>query len=273
VDKDFYARVRKAADSLPRGNAPKTAVILGSGLSGVGEGLGLEAIPFAKIQGFPQTGVQGHAGILYLGKDRAVMAGRFHHYEGRPMDDLVLPVFLLKELGVERLVLTNAAGAVNSGYRPGNLVLIKDHLNLMGTNPFIGPNPQDAAGKYLGPRFFDMSRAWPAALRDIAQSAAKEALGAKLPEGIYAALSGPSYETPAEIRMLRTLGADLVGMSTVPEALAASYLGLECLGISCVTNMAAGILDAPLNHAEVIETGKRVEEGLKALISLLLGRL
>jgi purine-nucleoside phosphorylase len=273
MNTDFHARVRAAAASLPRGYKPRTAVILGSGLSGVGEGLGLEGIPFSKIEGFPQPGVQGHAGILYLGKDSAVMAGRFHYYEGRPMDEVVMPVFLLRELGVERLVLTNAAGAVNPGYRPGDLVLIKDHLNLMGTNPFIGPNPKDASGAELGPRFFDMSRAWPAALRDIAQAAAALALGVKLEEGVYAAMSGPSYETPAEVRMLRTLGADLVGMSTVPEALAASYLGMGCLGVSCVTNMASGILDAPLCHAEVMETGKRVEAGLKALVALLLKRL
>jgi len=273
VNTDFHARVRAAAASLPRGYAPKTAVILGSGLSGVGEGLGLEAVPFSQIAGFPQPSVQGHAGILYLGRDSAVMAGRFHYYEGRPMDDIVMPVFLLRELGVERLVLTNAAGAVNAEYRPGDLVLIKDHLNLMGANPFIGPNPKDSSGADLGPRFFDMSRAWPRALRDLAQSAAAEALGGKLPEGVYAAMAGPSYETPAEVRMLKALGADLVGMSTVPEALAASYLGMGCLGLSCVTNMASGILDAPLDHAEVIETGKRVEAGLKALVALLLERL
>lgn len=273
MNKDFHARVRAAADSLPRGPRPRTAVILGSGLSGVGEGLGLEPIPFGRISGFPEPGVQGHAGILYLGPEAAVMAGRFHCYEGRPMDEVVMPVFLLKELGVERLVLTNAAGAVNEGYRPGDLVLIKDHLNLMGANPFIGPNPRGADGLELGPRFFDMSRAWPKALRDIAQAAAAEVLGKSLAEGVYAALSGPSYETPAEIRMLRTLGADLVGMSTVPEALAASYLGMGCLGVSCVTNMASGILDAPLGHAEVMETGKRVEAGLAALVKLLLGRL
>lgn len=270
---DIRERVRKAAASLPAGYRPRKAVILGSGLSGVGAGLDLEPVPFGRIEGFPLPGVQGHAGILYLGKDRAVMAGRFHYYEGRPMDDVVLPVFLLRELGVERLALTNASGAVNESYRPGQLVLIKDHLNLMGANPFIGPNPEGPDGKPLGPRFFDMSRAWPVALRDIAQQAAGAALGERMAEGVYAALSGPSYETPAEIRMLRTLGADLVGMSTVPEALAASYLGVSCLGVSCVTNMAAGILDKALDHAEVIETGKRVEERLKALVAALLERL
>jgi purine-nucleoside phosphorylase len=270
---DFHERVSAAKASLPKETRPRVAVVLGSGLSGVGAGLGLEPIPFSRISGFPEPTVSGHAGILYLGGDFAVMAGRFHYYEGHAMDDVVLPVFLLRELGVERLILTNAAGAVNQSYRPGQLVLIRDHLNLMGANPFIGGNPRGADGRELGPRFFDVSRAWSGGMREAAQGAAAETLGESLAEGVYAAMAGPSYETPAEIRMLRALGADLVGMSTVPEALAAAYLGMECMGISCVTNMAAGILGQPLSHAEVMETGKRVEAGLASLVKSLLKRL
>ncbi len=270
---DFHQRVLAAKDSLPRHAKARLGFVLGSGLSGVGADLGLEAIGFEDIKGFAKPSVSGHAGILYLGREVVVMAGRFHAYEGHSLDDLVLPIFLLKELGVETLVLTNAAGAVNLNYRPGQLVLIKDHLNLMGLNPFIGANPRRADGVELGPRFFDMSRAWDPQLRAQAQELATEILGKPLSEGVYAALSGPSYETPAEIRMLRALGADLVGMSTVPEALAASYLGMGCVGISCVTNMGAGILDKPLNHAEVMETGKGVEKDLRALVGGLMGRL
>ena len=288
MNEDFAQRVETAYESLPKGGAPSVAVVLGSGLSGVADGLGMEAVPFWAISGFPETTVAGHAGTLFLSGRAAVMAGRFHYYEGHSMDDVVLPIFLLARMGVKRLVLTNAAGGVNQSYAPGDLVLIKDHLNLMGTNPFIGPNPARAGaqgasprgarkkaepGEPMGPRFFDLSAAWSPALREIGQACAKNVLGRSLSEGVYAAMSGPSYETPAEIRMLRTLGADLVGMSTVPEALAARYLGMELLGISCVTNMAAGILDGPLDHAEVVETGKRVESSVRDLSRALMERL
>lgn len=278
MQKNFGERVRRALASLPQGAHPKTAVILGSGLSGIVEGLDYREIPFGAIAEFPVPTVQGHKGVLCLSDRAAIMAGRFHYYEGHPMDDVVLPIFVLRELGVETLILTNAAGGVNEAYRPGDLVLIKDHLNLMGTNPFIGPNPQrpeglGEAGASFGDRFFDLSTVYPRELREKARSLAKQRSGHELREGVYAALTGPSYETPAEIRMLKTLGADLVGMSTVPEAIAARHLGMRVLGISCVTNMAAGINPEPLAHAEVVAVGKKVEAELKALVLDLVAEL
>lgn len=265
----FGERVAKAAAAIPPEFRPRSAVILGSGLSGIVEGLGYEEIPYSEIPEFPRPTVQGHKGLLCLSKDAAILAGRFHYYEGHPMDDVVLPIFFLRALGVENLILTNAAGGINTKYVPGDLVLIQDHINLMGTNAFIGPNPADPSGKPLGERFFDMSEVYSKDLRALAWSCAER----PLKEGVYAGLTGPAYETPAEIRMLRTLGADLVGMSTVPEATAARYLGMRILGISCVTNMAAGISKTPLAHAEVVEVGKRAEAELKALLLKVLAKL
>jgi purine-nucleoside phosphorylase len=265
----FAARVAQAAASIPPGYRPKTAIILGSGLSGIVEGLGYKEIPYSEIAEFPKPTVQGHKGLLCISPDAAILAGRFHFYEGHPMDDVVLPIFFLAALGVENLVLTNAAGGINSSYTPGDLVLIKDHINLMGTNPFIGPNPEDKTGKPHGERFFDMSEVYSKDLRALCASCAETPLA----EGVYAALTGPSFETPAEIRMLKTMGADLVGMSTVPEATAARYLRMRVLGISCVTNMAAGISKEPLNHVEVLEQGKRAESELKGLLLKVLDKL
>jgi purine-nucleoside phosphorylase len=265
---DFAARVKRAAEVIPRKFRPETAVILGSGLSGIVDGLGYEDIPFEAIPEFPKPTVQGHRGLLCLSAKNAIMAGRFHFYEGHPMDDVVLPIFVLAEIGVKTLILTNAAGAVNPAYAPGDLVLIRDHINYMGVNAFIGPNP-GSGGDALGPRFFDMGTVYPKELRELVKSCA----GRKLDEGVYCAFSGPSYETPAEVRMAGILGADLVGMSTVPEATAARYLGMRVLGISCVTNMAAGITESPLDHAEVVAVGKRVEAELKELLFSILGRL
>lgn len=262
-------RIARAAAAIPPEFRPSSAVILGSGLSGIVEGLGYKEIPYSEIPEFPKPTVQGHKGILCLSKDAAILAGRFHYYEGHPMDDVVLPIFFLKALGVRNLVLTNAAGGVNAKYVPGDLVLIQDHINLMGTNAFIGPNPADPSGKPLGERFFDMSEVYSKELRALAWSCADK----PLKEGVYAGLSGPSFETPAEIRMLRTLGADLVGMSTVPEATAARYLGMRVLGISCVTNLAAGLSKTPLTHAEVVEVGKRAESELKGLLLKILAKL
>lgn len=265
MKKDFAERVKRAAASVPAGFRPKVGFVLGSGLSGIVEGLGYKEVPFGEIAEFPKPTVAGHKGVMCLSEKAVIMAGRFHYYEGHAMDDVVLPIFLLRELGVETIVLTNAAGGVNLEYRPGDLVLIKDHINLMGANPFIGPNPADAAdagGKPLGDRFFDMSSVYPKELRSLARRIA----GKDLHEGVYAAFTGPSYETPAEVRMARTLGADLVGMSTVPEAIAARYLGMRVLGISCVTNLAAGLSQDSLDHAEVVAVGKRVEAELKALV-------
>jgi purine-nucleoside phosphorylase len=199
---------------------------------------------------------------LKLGGSVAVMAGRIHFYEGHPIEDVVLPVFLLHRLGVRTLIVTNAAGGVNRAYAPGDLVLIRDHVNFMGVHPLRGPNPEG-----LGPRFPDMSTAYDPALRALARSVSP------LQEGVYAAFSGPTYETPAEIRMMAAVGVDLVGMSTVPEVIACAYLGIKVLGISCVTNMAAGILPQPLDHAEVIARGKEAGPRFIALVEQVIRRL
>ncbi len=265
----FAERVERAAASVPSGYKPSAAVILGSGLSGIVEGLGYEEVPFSSIAEFPKATVHGHKGVLCLSGKNAVMAGRFHYYEGHAMDDVVLPIFVLHALGVRTVMLTNAAGGVNPSYKPGDIVIIKDHINLMGTNPFIGPNPAPSGGKPLGERFFDMGTTYTPELRSLVQSCAKR----PLKEGVYAAFTGPSYETPAEVRMAGVLGADLVGMSTVPEAIAARYLGMRVIGLSCVTNMAAGISKTPLAHDEVVAVGKQVEAELKALILDVLGKL
>jgi len=265
----FAERVARAAASIPSNYRPKAAVVLGSGLSGIVEGLGYEELPFSAIAEFPKPTVHGHKGMLCLSGRNAIMAGRFHYYEGHAIDDVVLPIFTLKAIGVETIILTNAAGGVNRGYAPGDLVLIKDHINFMGINPFIGPNPTGADGKPLGERFFDMGTIYAKELRALAV----ECAGRPMKEGVYMAFTGPSYETPAEVRMAAAMGGDLVGMSTVPEAIAARYLGMRVLGISCVTNMAAGITDQPLDHDEVVGVGKRVESELKGLILSILDRL
>ncbi len=258
MEEGFFERVRTAAASMGAyaSRKPRIGIILGSGLGDFAARVKGGRVPYSSIKGFPLPTVAGHAGVLVLGGDTAICQGRIHFYEGRPMDDVVFPVFLLAELGVKSLILTNAAGGINRAYSPGDLVLIKDHINLMGTNPLRGPNPGS------GPRFPDMTNAYSPRLR----RAAQEASGTPLSEGVYAGLLGPSYETPAEIRMLERLGADLVGMSTVPEAVAASYLGMEVLGISCVTNMAAGILPQPLDHAEVVQRGKEAAPRFAALL-------
>jgi purine-nucleoside phosphorylase len=281
----FGERVARAAGAVPSEFRPKVAVVLGSGLSGIADGLGYRELPFSSIPEFPRPTVQGHRGLLFLSKKAAIMAGRFHYYEGHPMDDVVLPTFVLREIGVETIVLTNAAGGVNASYAPGDLVLIKDHINYMGTNPFIGPNPTRPGGSAFGAgssfpgagqRFFDMTEVYSKELRETAQEVARRVpalAGKRLAEGTYMAFTGPSFETPAEIRMARAMGADLVGMSTAPEATAARFLGMRVLGISCVTNLAAGMTDAPLSHAEVVETGKKDEAALRALVLGLIDRL
>jgi len=243
---------------------PGIGIVLGSGLGDFAAKVkGLE-VPFASISGFPRPTVAGHSGTFHVGPSVVAMAGRVHYYEGHPMDDVVLPIFLLSRLGVRTLILTNAAGGVNRAFTPGDLVLIRDHINLMGVNPLRGPNPEG-----LGPRFPDMSSAYDPELRSVAQSASPT----PLMEGVYAGFSGPSYETPAEIRMCAAIGADLAGMSTVPEAIVASYLGMRVLGISCVTNMAAGLLPQPLSHAEVIQRGKEAGPRFIALLSDVVTRL
>jgi purine-nucleoside phosphorylase len=256
---------------------PKIGVVLGSGLGAFADSLANGVrIPYGELPAFPVSTAVGHAGELVIGTlgvngraalDVVIMSGRFHLYEGYTAQQVTTGIRLFRELGVERVLLTNAAGGINPAFRPGTLVLISDHINLQGTNPLLRPN--DAA---LGPRFPDMTEIYPCALREIAKSAASE-LGLTLHEGVYAAMLGPSYETPAEIRYLRTIGADLVGMSTVAEAIAATYMGMQALGISCVTNMAAGLSGEKLNHLEVLEIGQRTSRMFSKLLTMLLPRL
>jgi purine-nucleoside phosphorylase len=251
---------------------PKIGLVLGSGLGGFADALSdAMRIPFADIPAFPRSTAIGHAGQLVIGYAGsvpvAVMQGRVHLYEGYSAQQVAFPVRVLGRMGVRSLILTNAAGGINLNYQQGALVLIRDHINLQGTNPLVGPNDDR-----FGARFPDMTRVYAGDYREIAlQEGAK--LGMALHEGVYAALLGPSYETPAEIRYLRTIGADLVGMSTALEAIAARHLGINLLAISCVTNMAAGILDRPLSHQEVMETGERVKHGFEALLRAVLPRL
>lgn len=240
-------------------------VILGSGLGDYAEALeDAVKLPYSEIPGFPRSTVAGHAGMwccgtLY-GKRVVMMQGRFHYYEGYGMKDVTLPVRVMQKIGVKTLIVTNAAGGVNLGYHPGELMVIGDIFSMTAQNPLIGPN-LDA----FGPRFPDMSCAFDKELRALAHECANEQ-GFALHEGVYAQMTGPTYETPAEIRMLRTLGADAVGMSTVPEVIVARHGGMRVLGISCITNMAAGILDQPLNHAEVTETANRVKGQFRNLL-------
>lgn len=255
MQSDFRARVEQAAASVRSkiGAPPSVGVILGSGLSDVIDELVPHAstsatIGYEEIKGFGAPSVAGHRGTLTVAGDVAVMAGRFHFYEGRPMDDVVLPVATLAELGVSTVVVTNAAGGINSAFEPGDLVLITDHINMMGTSPLIGP--QDPAARA---RFPDMTTAYDVELQERARQ-----IDPALKSGVYAALTGPSYETPAEIRMLSRLGADLVGMSTVPEVTVARSYGVRVLGISTVTNLAAGMSGEPLDHEEVVRVGASI---------------
>jgi purine-nucleoside phosphorylase len=259
--------IRSRYDAVPR-----VALVLGSGLGGFADELtDPVAIPYDQISGFARSTVEGHAGRLVLGKVEGVhvaaMQGRFHFYEGYPLSQVVFPIRVLGVLGVESLVLTNAAGGVNVEFNQGALMLINDHINLMGTNPLLGPNDTR-----FGPRFPDMSEVYSRDYQEIAVAEA-QAMGLHLKRGVYAALTGPSYETPAEIRLLRTLGADAIGMSTVPEAIVARQMGIKILGLSCITNMAAGVLDEPINHNEVLETGLRVRETFQELLQRVIPRL
>ena len=251
---------------------PRVGVVLGSGLGAFADELTNSlTIPYHDIPEWPQSTAVGHAGKLLIGSldglEIAVLAGRSHFYEGCTPQQVTTGVRVLAQLGVKSIVFTNAAGGINLSYQQGGLVLISDHVNLQGMNPLIGPNDDT-----LGPRFPDMSDAYCAAYRAIAREVAGK-LGVSLPEGVYAAMSGPSYETPAEIRFLRVIGADLVGMSTVPEVIVANHLGVKCLAISCVTNMAAGITAQKINHQEVLETGLRVRGTLVSLLKALLPRI
>jgi purine-nucleoside phosphorylase len=244
---------------------PKVAVVLGSGLGSFADDMtGAVRIPYAKIPHFARSTAVGHAGQLVIGNVAGnpvvAMQGRFHLYEGYPPDTVVLPMRVFARMGVRAAILTNAAGGINLDYGQGRLVVIKDHINLQGQNPLTG-----AEDLRFGPRFIDMTEAYARDYRQIALASANK-LGIEVAEGVYAALLGPSYETPAEIRYLRAIGADLVGMSTVPEVIASRQIGIKILAISCVTNMAAGVLDQPLNHEEVLATGKRVSGQFTALL-------
>jgi purine-nucleoside phosphorylase len=244
---------------------PRIAVVLGSGLGGFADDFEESvSIPYEDIPGFVRSTAQGHAGRLVIGKIDSVpvlaMQGRVHFYEGYSLEEVTFPVRTFGLLGVKTLVLTNAAGGINVELTQGALMVISDHLNLMGVNPLRGANDER-----FGPRFPDMTTVYSPELQALVIDEAK-AIGVELRRGIYGALSGPSYETPAEIHLLRTLGADAVGMSTVPEAIVARHMGLEVLGISCITNMAAGISDEPINHEEVMATGDRVRETFAELL-------
>jgi purine-nucleoside phosphorylase len=251
---------------------PKIALVLGSGLGAFADELASPTrIPYRRIPGFPRSTVAGHAGQLVIGKlggiAVAVMQGRVHLYEGYSPQEVAFPMRVLGRLGIRSAILTNAAGAINRDYSQGALVAIRDHINLQGANPLVGPNDER-----FGVRFPDMSRAYAPEFRKIAQCEAQR-LGIPIHEGVYAALGGPSFETPAEIRFLKTVGADLVGMSTVLEVIAARHMNIRVLGVSCVTNMAAGILDQPLTHAEVMETGERVKSQFIALLRAVIPHL
>jgi purine-nucleoside phosphorylase len=251
---------------------PSLAIVLGSGLGGFADELDNRIdIPYSDIPGWPESTAIGHAGKLVYGSVGgiavAALSGRAHLYEGYSPALVTFGIRVLGLLGIRTLVLTNAAGGVNLDLARGGLVLISDHINLQGINPLAGPNDDR-----FGPRFPDMSEAYPASLRAIARSTAAE-LGIDLSEGVYAALLGPSYETPAEIRYLRIIGADLVGMSTVPEVIVANHMGIRCLAISCVTNMAAGILPQKIDHEEVLETGRIVRDTFVRFMKVLIPRL
>ncbi|MEH2957929.1 purine-nucleoside phosphorylase [Candidatus Merdisoma sp. JLR.KK006] len=251
---------------------PKVALVLGSGLGDFADTIRQEAVlDYGDIEGFPQSTVEGHQGRFIFGyvKDVPVvcMQGRVHYYEGYPMNDVVLPIRLMKLMGAEILFLTNAAGGVNLDYRPGDLMLIRDHISVLVPSPLIGPNCNA-----LGLRFCDMSDTYDGALRSVIRKTA-EAMGISIQEGVYMQFTGPQYETPAEIRMARTLGADAVGMSTACEAVAANHMGMHICGISCITNMAAGVTSQPLSHEEVQETADRTAPLFKKLVTESIGAL
>jgi len=251
---------------------PRIALVLGSGLGSFADDFEeAVTIPYEEIPGFVRSTAQGHAGQLVVGKIENVpvlaMQGRVHYYEGYSLEEVTFPVRTFGLLGVKTLVLTNAAGGINVQLTQGALMVISDHVNLMGVNPLRGPNDER-----FGPRFPDMSAVYSHELQELVVDEAR-AIGVEVRRGIYGGLSGPSYETPAEIHLLRALGADAVGMSTVPEAIVARHMGLEVLGISCITNMAAGISDEPINHEEVMATGDRVRETFAELLRRVIGSI
>ncbi len=273
-DMSYYDQVKEAADAIRARirEVPQIAIVLGSGLGDFADSLDdAVTMPYGELPHWPASRVIGHAGKLVVGKARgktiAALAGRCHLYEGHDPGRVAFAVRALGVLGVTSLILTNAAGGVNTGFAQGALMVIDDHINLTGHNPLVGENDER-----FGVRFPDMTEVYSARLRGVADRAG-EAIGVTLPHGVYAALMGPSYETPAEIRYLRAVGADAVGMSTVPEAIAARQMKIDVLGISCITNMAAGVLPRPLDHAEVMETAARVRGQFIALLEGIIGQL
>ena len=267
-------RVDAAADVIRQrcGTVPGLAVILGSGLGDVAASLtDAVTVPYAQLPNWPTSTVVGHPGRLVIGgcgaRRVAALAGRVHAYEGHPLGAVAFATRVMARLGVTQIVLTNAAGGVNNSFSPGTLMIIDDHLNLLGANPLAGPHDDR-----LGPRFPDMSEVYSARLRRIADEAAT-ATGLSVAHGVYAAVPGPSYETPAEIRYLRAIGADAVGMSTVPEALVARQMGLDVLGLSCITNMAAGVRSTPLSHDDVLETMRAMRATCLTLLEEIIARL
>jgi purine-nucleoside phosphorylase len=269
VEKGVFEKAEEAAAAVRERIriSPRVGIVLGSGLGSFAERIEQPAIvPYEEIPHFPRPTVEGHSGRLVAGSLSGapviVMQGRVHAYEGYSPEEVTFPVRMLGRLGISTMIVTNAAGGIRQGLRQGQLVLLSDHINFTGRNPATGPNDPR-----LGQRFFDMGHAYSERLRRLAHSLAE------LEEGVYLCVPGPSYETPAEIRAFRTLGADLVGMSTVHEVIVARHMGIEVLGISCVTNMAAGILDQPINHQEVMEAGARVQRELTNLLLALLPAL
>lgn len=271
----LYERILEATSFLQKNGVTQVqvAAILGSGLGTFADTLREPiSIPYATIPGFVATGVQGHTGRLVFGKlpngaSVVVLQGRVHYYEGHSMQQVVFPTRVLAALGIRSLVITNAAGGVNLSYQPGDLVIIRDHLNLTGQNPLLGPNDER-----IGKRFPDMTQAYPADLRKVAHEVSRS-LGFSMPEGVYAALTGPTYETPSEVKMLRGLGADLVGMSTVPEVIAAVHTGVRVLGVSCVTNLAAGVSEEPIEHSHIEAVAALARERFIGLLTGVLARL
>jgi len=269
-----YSAIRETVDliRIRCRQQPVLGLILGSGLGAYADSIqNRTVIPFAELPHFPSSTVLGHSGNLIIGNAEGVtvaaLQGRVHLYEGYSIKEVSFPARVLGSLGIRRLIVTNAAGGINTAFKPGDLMLINDHINLMGANPLTGPNLDE-----LGPRFPDMSEAYDSEMRGIALDVARQK-GIPLRQGVYIGLCGPSYETPAEIRMCRALGADAVGMSTVPEVIVANHMGIRVLGISCITNMAAGILPQKLTHKEVLDTTEMTKEKFRSLLEGIISRL
>lgn len=267
----FYKNILEAKNYINQNIdiKPKIGLILGSGLGALGDEVENKTIiNYSDIPNFPVSTIKGHKGRLVFGNLEnsgvAVMQGRFHFYEGYSMKEIAFPVLVMNAIGINKIIITNASGGINTDFKPGDLMIIKDHINLIFDNPLIGANIDS-----LGPRFPDMSGAYSETLI-LKTKYLCEKHDIDIKEGVYISMTGPAYETPAEIRMARILGADAVGMSTVPEVIAANYTGMEVLGISCITNMAAGVLDKPLSHVEVVETAEAVKDVFSKLIRLII---